>query len=85
MDQSRFVAERPHGTHSRQLVLGDTLDSENVQVNYEHGVLTRAIPVAEAAPSALGPRHGGTTLQPRGTAAGAASDRAAARRRCAGG
>jgi HSP20 family protein len=34
------VAERPHGTHTRQLFLADTLDSENVQANYEHGVLT---------------------------------------------
>jgi HSP20 family protein len=44
-----LVAERPHGTYSRQLFLGDTLDSENVQANYEHGVLTLTIPVAEAA------------------------------------
>ena len=44
-----LVAERPHGTYSRQLFLGDTLDSENVQANYAHGVLTLTIPVAEAA------------------------------------
>jgi HSP20 family protein len=44
-----LVAERPHGTYSRQLLLGDTLDSENVQANYAHGVLTLTIPVAEAA------------------------------------
>jgi HSP20 family protein len=44
-----LVAERPHGTYTRQLFLGDTLDSENVQANYEHGVLTLTIPVAEAA------------------------------------
>jgi hypothetical protein len=43
------VAERPHGTYTRQILLGDTLDSENVQANYEHGVLTLTIPVAEAA------------------------------------
>ena len=43
------VAERPHGTYTRQLFLADTLDSENVQANYEHGVLTLTIPVAEAA------------------------------------
>jgi hypothetical protein len=43
------VAERPHGTYSRQLFLADTLDSENVQADYEHGVLTLTIPVAEAA------------------------------------
>jgi HSP20 family protein len=44
-----LVAERPHGTYTRQLFLADTLDSQNVQANYEHGVLTLTIPVAEAA------------------------------------
>ena len=44
-----IVAERPHGTYTRQLFLADTLDSENVHANYEHGVLTLTIPVAETA------------------------------------
>ena len=44
-----LVAERPHGTYTRQLFLADTLDSENVHADYEHGVLTLTIPVAEAA------------------------------------
>jgi HSP20 family protein len=48
-DDEVVVAERPHGTYTRQLFLGDTLDSENVQATYEHGVLTLTIPVAEAA------------------------------------
>ena len=43
------MAERPHGTYTRQLFLADTLDSENVHAKYEHGVLTLTIPVAEAA------------------------------------
>ena len=43
------MAERPHGTYTRQLFLGDTLDSGNVQATYEHGVLTLTIPVAETA------------------------------------
>ena len=43
------VAERPHGTYTRQILLGDTLDSENVQANCEHGVLTLTIQVAETA------------------------------------
>jgi HSP20 family protein len=34
---------------SRQLILGDTLDTENVKANYADGVLTLRIPVAEAA------------------------------------
>jgi HSP20 family protein len=43
------VAERPQGTFSRQLFLGETLDPDRVQANYENGVLTLTIPVAEAA------------------------------------
>src|SRR5215210_3083790 len=42
------IAERPHGLSTRQIFLGDTLDSENVQATYEQGVLTLTIPVAEA-------------------------------------
>ena len=48
-DDEVVVAERPHGTYTRQIFLGDTLDSENMQANCEHGVLTLAIPVAETA------------------------------------
>jgi HSP20 family protein len=44
-----LVAERPQGTYSRQLFLGETLDPDNIQANYEHGVLTLTIPVAEKA------------------------------------
>jgi HSP20 family protein len=44
-----LVAERQPGTYTRQLFLADTLDSQNVQANYEHGVLTLTIPVAQAA------------------------------------
>src|SRR6478609_9849118 len=43
------VSERPRGVFSRQLILGDTLDTENVKANYADGVLTLRIPVAEAA------------------------------------
>ena len=44
-----IVAERPHGSYTRQIFLGDTLDSENMQANCKHGVLTVTIPVAETA------------------------------------
>jgi HSP20 family protein len=40
------VAERPLGVFTRQLFLGDTLDTENIAANYEAGVLTLRIPVA---------------------------------------
>jgi HSP20 family protein len=44
-----IVAERPHGTFTRQVFLGDTLDAENIQADYTAGVLTLGIPVHEAA------------------------------------
>jgi HSP20 family protein len=44
-----LVAERPHGTFSRQLFLGDTLDADQLEANYDDGVLTLRIPVAERA------------------------------------
>lgn len=43
------AAERPTGTFSRQLFLGDTLDTDRVDASYEAGVLTARIPVAEQA------------------------------------
>ena len=43
------VAERPSGVFSRQLFLGDMLDSEHVEAAYEAGVLTLRIPIAEKA------------------------------------
>jgi HSP20 family protein len=47
--QQVLLAERPQGSVSRQLFLGDGLDAENIQASYEHGVLTVTIPVAEQA------------------------------------
>lgn len=44
-----LVAERPQGTFSRQLFLGDTLDADHIQADYTAGVLTLRIPVAEQA------------------------------------
>ena len=43
------VAERPRGVFSRQLFLGDTLDTDRVEARYDAGVLTLRIPVAEKA------------------------------------
>lgn len=48
-DAEMLVAERPTGTFTRQLFLGDTLDTERIDASYEAGVLTLRIPVAEAA------------------------------------
>ena len=44
-----IAAERPRGRFSRQLMLGDTLDTENTTASYHAGVLRLEIPVAEAA------------------------------------
>jgi HSP20 family protein len=41
------ITERPQGTFSRQLMLGDSLDTERITARYDHGVLTITIPVAE--------------------------------------
>ena len=44
-----IVAERLTGTFTRQLFLGDTLDTERIDASYDAGVLTLRIPVAETA------------------------------------
>ena len=46
-DVEMQVAERPLGVFSRQMFLGDTLDTEKVSASYDAGVLTLRIPVAE--------------------------------------
>ena len=43
------VSERPQGTFSRQLFLGEGLDPERIQASYDNGVLTVTVPVAERA------------------------------------
>lgn len=43
------VSERPLGVFSRQLFLGDTLDTEHIAADYNAGVLTLRIPIAEKA------------------------------------
>ncbi len=47
--QEVIVSERPQGTFTRQLFLGDSLDAEEVQASCEDGVLTLTIPVAAQA------------------------------------
>ena len=48
-DTEMIASERPRGVFSRQLILGDTLDVENIKATYDAGVLTLRIPVAEKA------------------------------------
>ncbi|WP_461186584.1 Hsp20/alpha crystallin family protein [Arthrobacter sp. Z4-13] len=44
-----IASERPRGVFSRQLLLGEALDTEKVKASYDGGVLTVRIPVAEKA------------------------------------
>jgi hypothetical protein len=43
------ISERPQGTFTRQLLLGESLDTDRLEADYDQGVLTLRIPVAEAA------------------------------------
>ena len=45
------ISERPLGAFSRQLFLGDTLNTDNILADYEAGVLTLRLPIAERAKS----------------------------------
>jgi HSP20 family protein len=44
-----IVAERPRGSFTRQLFLGQGLDADALEAHYDQGVLTITVPVAEAA------------------------------------
>jgi HSP20 family protein len=48
-DVEMIASERPRGIFSRQLILGDNLDTEQVSADYRAGVLSLRIPVAEQA------------------------------------
>jgi HSP20 family protein len=43
------ASERPRGVFSRQVILGDALDTDNIHASYQSGVLRLNIPVAERA------------------------------------
>jgi len=42
----KLVAERIYGTFTRQVVLGDNLDTDHIEAEYASGVLTLQIPIA---------------------------------------
>jgi HSP20 family protein len=48
-NREMLATERPRGLFSRQLVLGENLDTDRIEANYQHGVLRLRIPVAEKA------------------------------------
>ncbi|KMS91497.1 Hsp20/alpha crystallin family protein [Prauserella rugosa] len=43
------VSERPRGVFSRQLFLGETLDTDTITAHYEAGVLTVRVSIADQA------------------------------------
>jgi len=54
------LSERPLGVFSRQLFLGDALDTGSVRASYDNGVLVLRIPVAEQAkPRKIAVEHRG--------------------------
>jgi len=48
-NREMLATERPRGVFSRQLVLGENLDTERIEASYHEGVLRLRIPVAERA------------------------------------
>jgi HSP20 family protein len=48
-NREMLATERPRGVFSRQLVLGENLDTDRIEATYAEGVLTLRIPVAEKA------------------------------------
>jgi HSP20 family protein len=48
-DREMVAAERPRGVFSRQVFLGETLDTDAIEASYDDGVLRITVPVTEAA------------------------------------
>ena len=60
-----LVAERPQGSFTRQLQVGDALDTQNISASYTGGVLSLVIPVAQAAqPRRIEVQHDQSQAQP---------------------
>lgn len=59
------IAERPWGEFTRQILLGDNLDTQHIRAEYDAGVLTITLPVAEHAKPRridVSVKEGGTTV-----------------------
>lgn len=71
-DEQVLAGERRQGRFERRLLLGDTLDGDRVQADYQDGVLVVTIPVAEAAKPrkvAVGAAAGGDAIEAGSSAA----------------
>ena len=58
--------ERPQGTYTRRVLLGESLDTGRLEAAYDHGVLSITIPVAEQAQPrkvAVGGAHARTPIE----------------------
>ena len=58
--------ERPQGTFTRRVLLGDSLDTSRLEAAYDHGVLSLTIPVSEKAQPrkiAVGGSHTQTAIE----------------------
>jgi len=68
-----LISERPQGMFTRQLFLGESLDTDAIEANYDKGVLTLTIPVAEQAKprrvAISGQSNGPTTVEAKSSAA----------------
>jgi HSP20 family protein len=65
-NREMLATERPRGVFSRQLVLGENLDTERIEASYHEGVLRLRIPVAERAKPrkiAIGRGDGGPAVR----------------------
>ena len=73
-----LVAERPAGRFTRQLMLGDNLDTDRIGADYRDGVLHVTIPVAQAAKprkvSISGTSEGGTPIEASSSSSEAGAD-----------
>ncbi|OBB92111.1 Hsp20/alpha crystallin family protein [Mycobacterium sp. 852002-40037_SCH5390672] len=69
-NREMLATERPRGVFSRQLVLGENLDTDKIEASYSEGVLRLHVPVAEKAkPRKISVGRGGATRSVReGTA-----------------
>lgn len=62
-----IASARQRGVFSRQLILGETLDTENVKASYDGGILTVRMPVAEKAQPRKSEITSGTNNSSRST------------------
>lgn len=50
-DKEVLASERPQGTFTRRMMLSDGLDTDSMEANLDHGVLTIRIPMSERSKS----------------------------------